>query len=336
MQDEHGIPSQYWTYSALDRFQPITFNSHAPVIAIEIPRLYAERDILEKGLADCVTYIHALRAKWSRISRQLDAATKLSSKKRKKIQQVNRQLERDIRHRERDEQAFLNNLQACKANIYIAETIACPSTGLLSTEPAFTSGSTRCSDLAESAPTELSWNGWTDDAVVSPFQKHNRNVFFVDEVAPEAYVEGVGVADSGLVGRRHLQQDIQHAGGLKLTIPPVPPNSATTQFSTMTLSPEATIFAPKQAQTFHFHIDPDRSIGPLAVSPSLELPSTKATQRLRTDHDDAVSASRYCSLLSRHCFKDTRSNTWCHNTPQHSPNKHPNKGGARQERTNSL
>jgi hypothetical protein len=177
-------PSQPWGIPAANGF----FSANeTPAWPFEISTLQTEKEILEDGLADCVTYLQVLRKKQARIERRLVTDPSLPRKKRKKIQQGKRELEKEIRHRERDEQAFLNNLQVCKANIYIAETVSLPSTTISSTLPDFASISTRYSyprDL-ESAPTEMSWNGWADETALSPFQKESNHHFFAVNVAPE-------------------------------------------------------------------------------------------------------------------------------------------------------
>jgi hypothetical protein len=120
---------------------PLTQNFYPVNLDIDLPRLQHEREFLENGLANCVTYLHALRKKQARNERRLSTDPSLPRKKRKKIQQNKRELEKEIKHQERDEQAFLNNLQACKTNIYVAETVSSPSASL--TAPDLASSSTQ-------------------------------------------------------------------------------------------------------------------------------------------------------------------------------------------------
>ncbi|KAH7089272.1 hypothetical protein FB567DRAFT_440896 [Paraphoma chrysanthemicola] len=147
-------------------------------------RLQHEKHILEIGLANCVTYLNALRKRQARNERLLSEDQLPPRKKRKRIQQSNRELEREIRNRQRDERAFLNNLQACNANIYIAECSPFAPTAFVPPLIDYTSSTTQCS-IEETEPTEISWTGWTDDALLSPFEKRRCNPFFAADVAPD-------------------------------------------------------------------------------------------------------------------------------------------------------
>lgn len=136
----------------------------------QLHRLELEKDMLETSLASCVTYLQALRKKLARGAKRLDSDSNLPRKKKKKIQQSMRQLEKEIHYRERDEQACLNNLQACKASIYIAEIVSSPTTTVSSTLPDLESP-TLCSypeepEPIEPAPTQFMFN--PEAAVFSP------------------------------------------------------------------------------------------------------------------------------------------------------------------------
>lgn len=148
-------------------------------------RLENQKDHLETNLANCVTYLQALRKKHTRGARQLDSDSSLPRKKKKKIQQNMRQLEKEIKYRERDEEAFLNNLQACKANIYLAETMSPPSRSVSSTIPDLALDSTLSPYPDELAPTELSWCGWADTTAHSPIQGGSSNSPLVNDTAPD-------------------------------------------------------------------------------------------------------------------------------------------------------
>lgn len=50
----------------------------------DLARLLSEKDFLENGLANCVTYLHALRKKQARNERHLITDSSLPRKKRKK------------------------------------------------------------------------------------------------------------------------------------------------------------------------------------------------------------------------------------------------------------
>jgi hypothetical protein len=222
-------PSQPWGIPVANGFFSANETTPWP---FEISTLQTEKDILEDGLADCVTYLQVLRKKQARTERRLVTDPSLPRKKRKKIQQEKRELEKEIRHRERDEQAFLNNLQACKANIYIAETVSLPSTAISSTLPDIASLSTRysCPRDLESAPTEMSWNGWMDETALSPFQKESNNHLFAVDVAPE--------------DKCKQSLAVQHIGDID-SIPCASPNT----LAPFLLNPEAPIFQPQSRCT---------------------------------------------------------------------------------------
>ncbi|KAF2024559.1 hypothetical protein EK21DRAFT_104581 [Setomelanomma holmii] len=129
-----------------------------------------EKDILEDGLANCVTYLNALRKKQARNERLLSVDPLPPRRKRKKIQQSKRELNRDIKNRERDEQAFLSSLQACNTNIYIAEGNSHTPRDVSSTAADYTSSTTQCS-FDESEPTEISWTGFPSNTAQSQYQR---------------------------------------------------------------------------------------------------------------------------------------------------------------------
>ncbi|EMD69896.1 hypothetical protein COCSADRAFT_32545 [Bipolaris sorokiniana ND90Pr] len=102
------------------------------------------------------------------------------------------ELEKEIQNRECDEQAFLNNLQACKANIYLAETVSSPSTTVSSTIPDLASDSTLCSYPEEPEARDGQWNGWADKMASSSFQKDCSNSSSVDDIAPDDHSNADG------------------------------------------------------------------------------------------------------------------------------------------------
>jgi len=235
-------PSQLWVTPVTNSFFP---TNELPTWNADLSTLQSEKDILEDGLANCVTYLQVLRKKQARTERRLVTDPSLPRKKKKRFQQVKRELEKEIKHREQDEQAFLNNLQACKANIYIAETVSLPSTAISSTLPDFGSISTGCSyprDL-ESAPTETSWNGWTDESVLSPFQRESISPFFTFDVAPDEHLEARST--DGTISDDYKQPlDAQHTRKINL----IQFESSNTR-THLLLSPEAPIFRPQSTYT---------------------------------------------------------------------------------------
>jgi hypothetical protein len=200
----------------------------------QLSRLELEKDLLETGLANCVTYLQALRKKQARNERRLVADSTLPRKKKKKIQQSMRDLEKEIANRERDEQAFLHNLQACKANVYLAETVSSPSTTVASTIPDLASNSTLCSYPEESEPAESSWTGCAYKTASSPSQ-----TFLGNDIGPHGYSDTIELA-TGKITQRPL--DVEQASATW----PLPMTGTPTQF---VFSPEAALFEPQTAPT---------------------------------------------------------------------------------------
>ncbi|KAI4942067.1 hypothetical protein J4E91_010265 [Alternaria rosae] len=255
-------PSQLRVTPVTNSFFP---TNECPTWNADLSTLQSEKEILEDGLANCVTYLQVLRKKQARTERRLVTDPSLPRKKRKRFQQVKRELENEIKHREQDEQAFLNNLQACKANIYIAETVSLPSAATSSTLPDFASISTGCSypRALESAPTETSWNGWMDESALSQSQRESTNPFFTFDVAPGEHLEAISI--DGMMSNDYKQpRDAQHTR----KIDPIQCASSNTPTHFL-LSPEAPIFHPQSTYT--------NQEGSLAIRlAEINLPSTMA------------------------------------------------------------
>ncbi|CAO2654628.1 Nn.00g113610.m01.CDS01 [Neocucurbitaria sp. VM-36] len=298
----------------------------------DLARLLSEKDILENGLADCVTYLHALRKKHARNERRLITSPSLPRKKRKKIQNSNRELEREIENRARDEQAFLNNLQACKANIFVATTLSSSSSNLSSVVPKPNSGSTDYSFAAGSEPTESSWNGWTNDAI-SPFQKQSNNPFFLDEVAPDD-ASGATEIDATVhrESRRpqrllpYLEDDDVDDVAL-----PVPPNTAQSHYLYSSLSPEAAVFEPYSTDTFLMP-----RLDRLSISPSSTNGGPKQSSRRRVTDAGFNRVLLSISQQSQPHLAGHGCHTWCNTTPQQSPSNDAGSWVLRRSRTASL
>lgn len=222
---------------------PYAVHSHqlSPFILF---RLRKEKEFLENGLANCVTYLHVLRKKQTHNYRRLNQDPLPPRKKRKRYQQIDRELEKEIKQREQDEEAFLNNLQACKANIYMAEALLCTPNDLLSLEADCALTLTQCS-YTESEPTEFSWSGWADE-VTSPFEKQSQLPFFVDDNAPDAHADestDMVVVLKDAKRPRPLSRITEES----VVFIPAPLNTARSQFPTSILDPGAAVFEPKLA-----------------------------------------------------------------------------------------
>jgi hypothetical protein len=309
-------PSQPWGIPATNGFFSANEASTWPS---GISKLQFEKEILENGLANCVTYLQVLRKKQAQTELRLVTNPSLSRKKRKKMQQSRRELEKEIKHRERDEQAFLNNLQACKANIYIAETVSLPATGISSTVPDIASTSTRYSytEDTQTEPTEISWNGWTGETVLSPFQKESNNPFFTDDVAPEERSE------SGKIGGIILEKSKQSLSFQRLedveTRPRVSPNTQTHAL----LNAEAAVFQPQLIHTGQGDAI-DQQVAQLRLSLSmtittLKIEALKLLERGLVGDTGIVPAHQQISLAS--FDKEASIQTGAKSTTQQSPNK---------------
>jgi hypothetical protein len=328
---ECGMPSsQPWNIPITQNFYPVNQILTSPP---ELSRLRYEKEILENGLANCVTYLQALRKKQVRNERRLSTDPSLPRKKRKKLQQSKRELEKEIRNREQDEQAFLDNLQAVKTNIYIAETASSPSTTLSLTVPDLASSSTQCFYPEDSEPTELSWNGWTDDTVMSPFQKQSNNPFFVDDIAPDDGPHGRTIDEAIDRNSKRASTIVQYIEDVGATLP-VPPNTAQ---SLSMLSPNAAVFQPYATYTGHggtlgqrlaeLHLSSSLAITALTMK-ALELERRRVT-------DVGLVLSRRQSSLAK-IVEEAGNQTWANTTPQRSPNKDTEGGKPKNTRTNSL
>ncbi|KAF1831094.1 hypothetical protein BDW02DRAFT_71186 [Decorospora gaudefroyi] len=329
---ECGLPtSQPWSIPTTQRFYPV---NEAALWPVDLLRLQAEREILENGLANCVTYLHALRRKVARTERRLCAEPSLPHKKRKKMQQGKRELEKEIKNRERDEQALLNNLQACQTNIYIAETTSPLSTTLSSMVPDLASRSTPGSCPEESEPTELSWNGWTDETVVSPFQKHSSSSFFADDVDPNDSTPIRNMNKAMDDDNRHTLSIVPCMEDMKDTLP-VPPNTARSHFL---LSPDAAVFEPYGAYSGQGAIL-GQQLADLHLSSSLAISALKtkalALMEMRRHTDAGIVQVRRPSSLKK-IVEESGSHTWGFTTPQQSPHKDTEGGKLKRSRTNSL
>jgi hypothetical protein len=285
---------------------------------IDLARLRNERDILENGLANCVTYLHVLRKKQARNERLLNLEPARTRKKRKKIQQNKRELDREIRNRQRDEEAFLSNLQVCKANIDVAEGYSYVPTNLSSIAADCTWSSTQWS-VEEFAPTEISWNGWMEGAITSPFDKKRSDPFSVYEFAPDELAE----PDRDTIVVEDLPRPLPVTRSTRdVDVLPVPPNTVYRDICPSLLSPEAATFEP--SSNFVAHIDD-------AISPTPNTIDSHDTRRCTE-----AGICRSLQQLSLDNAQYARNHTWCQTTPQRTPTKDFAGGAMQKSRTSSL
>jgi hypothetical protein len=285
---------------------------------VNLARLRNERDILENGLANCVTYLHVLRKKQARNERLLNLEPAPSRKKRKKIQQNKRALDREIRNRQRDEAAFLSNLQTCKANIYVTKEFLRVRTDLSSIAADCTSSTTQWS-VEKSPTTEISWSGWIEGAITSPFEKRRSNSFSVHEFAPDELAE----PDYDTIAVEDSPRPLPFSRSTRdIAVLPIPPNTAYPDICPSLLSPEAAIFEPSSYSIAH--------IDGLVSSSSITIDG----------HDNRrYIEAGVCRLLRQLSLDNPqfpRNHTWCQTTPQRSPTEDSAGGAMRRSRTNSL
>jgi hypothetical protein len=315
-------------YPPAYQFSPLDGSSNKILFAtnpyttwtVDLARLRNERNVLESGLANCITYLHVLRKKQTRNERLLNLEPALARKKRKKIQQNKRDLDREIRNKQRDEEAFLSNLQTCKANLYIAEGYSYVPTEVPSITTDCTSSTTTTQlSCDESAPTEISWSGWMDGALTSPFEHKCSNRFLVHDVAPDELSQ----PDVDMITVPVHPRPLPLSRSVKeFAVLPVPPNTACLDIRRSSLSPEAVNFKPSTyaAAANGHELFPSNDIEDRETRRYTEARVCRSTQQLSLDD------SKYAS----------RNRTWCQTTPQRSPRKDSVGTSLRRSRTNSL
>ncbi|KAH8728611.1 hypothetical protein GQ44DRAFT_701701 [Phaeosphaeriaceae sp. PMI808] len=241
---QYNISASTYLNSVLNK----DFSTPGPQInwSIDVDRLWYDKEILEYGLANCATYLITLRKKLARNERLLSKDLPPPRKKRKRLQQEKHKLGMEIKYRERDEQAFLNNLYDCNAKIHFASGLLPTQTNFLMTDSSYASSSAQCSyEDSSLIATEISWNGWADDVVTSPFEKERKNAFFSNEIAPDELADE---SEECLIVTGEIERPftiIQDAEpGSEY---PVPPNTAHSESSPFLLSPMAVVFEPTLA-----------------------------------------------------------------------------------------
>lgn len=247
--------------------------------------LYQEKNILSKGLADCVTYLKALREKQAKCIRQLNVQSSLPRRKTKRLQQTKRHLDNEIKNRLLAEQAYLNNLQACETNIYLANIKAYElSAASIHAQDSISKPNlytpTLCSNSGSEA-TDLTWDGWTDEAAVSPFQKKSNHSFVVDDLAPDAYTEVIwrySAIAKDFNRPSLLRRDAVELSNSLL----VPPNPTHSQYRCSSfLSPAAPEFKPTYSSVVQQNSDLQTSIKRLSISSAAAASIIKLLQKRR-------------------------------------------------------
>jgi hypothetical protein len=299
---------------------------------VDLARLRHEKDILENGLASCVTYLSALRKRQARKERLLSVDPLPPRKRRKKIQQSKRELDREIKNRQRDEQAFLNNLQACNASIYLAEGVPATPTDFSSTLADYTSSTAQCS-IEGSKPAELNWYGWTDDVVVSPFEKKRSNAFFAVDVAPDELVE----EDCGIIAVRGIRRPPSLIRGVdEFNAPPVAPNTPQSQYLPSSLSPTAPAFEPAMDTEWQDLNSTGRRTQTLDTLPIVSVPGFEAALARRATAAALCRTMQQLSIQVQPDVTQKPHHSLFDTNPQGSPVPNTNSSIVKRSRTNSL
>jgi hypothetical protein len=300
----------------------VTANPYS-VLTVDILRLRHESGVLENGLADCVTYLHALRRKHARNERQLNIDPLPPRKKRKKIRQSNRELSKEIKNRERDEQAFLNNLRACKANLSMAEGISYTPTEFSSTAAECASSNTQNSFEGPGAA-EFDWKGWADSLETSPFGQQCSPMVITKEIAPDEFVHE---PENGIIAVRDVER-------------PSLRRSATTDVLTSTrcqssLSPVATVFAPTIDEGSYIVPPAPRHVDKLNDLSWLDTKMSEAVPA-RSKQADISTAMLYLAIQPRPEPRRRGSETCRNTSPQQSPCGGTASMSVGRDRTNSF
>lgn len=324
--DQHGLLQGPSPYSLYDCKIPI----HLPQ---DLARLHQEKEFLSKGLADCVTYLKVLCEKQTGIARQLGVDVVLPNKKRKRLQHTKCCIDNEIKNRLRDERALLNNLQACETNIFLtnAKAYHLSNASFHVANPAPTPtlyGSTLCS-YSGSEITDVSWEGWTDEAAVSPFQKQSSNPFFVEDLAPDACTEDPR-HDSAV--SNNIMEMLPISSSRK-SVEPTESTSVSTdtilsQSTQSTLDPEAAPFQP----TYVAMVDANLVQSFMA---SIAIDAIENMKQRRFSATEIVPILQGLSIRSSISRDHLPGQMWCKLTPQTNPQSFAGMPVGKQ-RTNSL
>ncbi|KAJ4379612.1 hypothetical protein N0V86_004793 [Didymella sp. IMI 355093] len=323
--------------------EAFSYSPYSDRIPITLPydlnRLYQEKNILSKGLADCVTFLRALREKQAKCIRQLEAQPSLPQKKRKRLQQTKRHLDNELKYRQLAERAYLNNLQACETNIYLANIKAyelnnatIQAQGCMSTPTSYTP--TLCSSSGSEA-TDLTWDGWTNETDVSSFQKKSSNPFIVENLAPDVCKEDLRRDSSVIKDVKRPLPLCRDAVELSNLLP-VPPDTAHSQHrGSSLLSPAASIFKPTYSFVAQQSSHPQLSIKKLSMSSLAAANTIELLQKRQSSANEIVPIMARFDISAQSPPHQSGHQTWGHTAPQIWSPKVARQPTNRQ-RTNSL
>ncbi|KAF2690519.1 hypothetical protein K458DRAFT_288892 [Lentithecium fluviatile CBS 122367] len=272
--------------------------------------LRSQKGYLDNLLSKTAVTLNALRERQTRNERALSTNPTPRSK-RKKIQQNKWRTNKTIQTCENEERAILDCLQVCSNNISTLESIINP-TDLSSTAVECTVSN----PYALSDTTSFDWNGWTDNAAISPFQRDRERPLPMDEIPPETPVAQTRFRYMSPTLRRPPPLPLRAHRDPTALVPPVPPNTAHSQFSHSALSPEAAVIEPSVTHVPHCDDELPRELDKLSISGLL---SSKRMHRIvQKRFSDAAIGHLFGRLSSsRPAATQTRSHqSWAAPTPE--------------------
>lgn len=277
-----------------DAFVQNTQSKHDPSMWVPtLNCLHGQRGYLEDLLSKTVTTLNVLRDKQTRNERALSTNPSPRSRK-KKILQNKWRTNKTIQTCENEERVILDCLQVCVNNISTLEAILSP-TELSSSMADYDYDPNR--SYADLEDTSVDWRGWTDGAVFSSLQKGRERSPSVDEIPPDTCLEIDGFEDLAITdAKRPPPLPPRSRVPLVEAGPPVPPNTALTQFSNSSLSAAAAVFEPSITHTPHIDEEMPTELDKLSISGLLASKRMQMIQKER--FSDAAIGHLYCHLSS--------------------------------------
>lgn len=257
--------------------------------------LRGQKDYLEGLLSKTATTLNALRDRQTRNQRVLSTNPTPRSK-RKKIQQDRWRTSKTIQTCENEEKVILDCLQVCENNMHTLEAVIYPPDS--SWDNAEYYGRTSYGD---SDTTSFDWQGWTDDAAISPFKQTRNDPLPLENIAPDTTA---GCARAEI--RRPLPLRAQSIPGPGSAFLVAPPNSAHTDF---TLSPQAATFRPSAAHLQLPVTQLARELDKLMIYGLLAPKRVHSDLKYRLS-DEAVVTGRLSSTVQRTATRTGSCSSW--------------------------
>lgn len=297
----------------------------------DLSSLYLSRTYLEGALAKTTITLNTLRDRQTRNERLLSTCAGPRSKK-KKIKQNKWNTGKTIETCEREERAFFDCLQVCIGNIQMLEAIVhSTNTSLVSGHGC--SNSNTCSDA-----TSFDWQGWTDNAIVSPFEKEARHTFSIDEIAPEVCreyaISNKVAAEARRVSAQRPSARTPRANRTCVsTVYPVPIDTTFSYNLRSVLSPEATEFQPERPFGLPVH-RPGKEVDKLSISGYLASKRLQFAQQRSSSEIGMIDVNHRLSSMARPPLAQLQ--TWTGPSPQRQPEIEPSPMKVERQRTRSF